>query len=232
MSEVLTMHEFRNRILKKVLLRFFFASLLIIAIIFIPAGTLHFFNGWLFTAALLIPMTFVLFYLFFRDPELLEKRINLKEKEDAQKKYVKYSMLQFIISFTIPGLDFRFGWSHVPPWLVFVSLILMMGGYFMFIAVMMQNRYASRVIEIQHQQKLIDTGLYSLVRHPMYTAALVLYLFSSLVLGSYYALIPMLLLPVLLIYRILNEEKVLLKGLKGYEEYTRKVKYRLIPFIW
>jgi protein-S-isoprenylcysteine O-methyltransferase Ste14 len=177
-------------------------------------------------------MTFTLIYLLIKDPELLEKRIKIKEKENAQKKYIKLSILLFVIAYIIPGLDFRFKWSSVPMWLVMVSLLIMICGYIGFIIVMLQNRYASRVIEIQNEQKLIDTGLYSFVRHPMYLSAIILYVASALVLGSYYTLIPMLLLPFLLAYRIKNEEKVLIKGLPGYEEYTKRVKYRMIPFIW
>ena len=232
MKTITSIKEFRKRILPKVLLRFLFGLVFIGILIFVPAGTTKYFNGWLFIAGLLLPMTFALTYLFYKDPELLEKRVNLKEKEEAQKQYVKYSILLFIIAYIIPGLDYRYNWSSVPMWLVFISLIFMIGGYFMFIVVMLQNRYASRVIEIQNEQRLIDTGLYSVVRHPMYLAATILYLASSLVLGSYYALIPMSVLPFLLAFRIINEEKVLLTGLPGYEEYTRKVKYRMIPYIW
>ena len=224
--------EFRKRITMKAIIRFLTAIVFIFPLIFVPAGTVKYFNGWIFIAGLLIPMIFVLTYLYFKDPELLEKRINLNEKEKEQKKYVRLSLLLFIVAYIIPGLDFRFGWSEVPLWLVLVSLVLMITGYILFIIVMLQNRYASRVIEIQKAQKLIDTGLYSVVRHPMYTAATLLYLSSSLVLGSYYALIPMAILPFLLGYRIINEEKVLLKGLPGYDSYVNKVKYRMIPYFW
>ena len=222
----------RMQIFIKAIVRFLLGFLFISLLIFIPAGTLRFFNGWIFIAGLLLPMIFALTYLVIKDPELLEKRINLKEKEAEQKKYVKLSILIYVIAYIIPGLDYRFGWSDVPLWLVFGSLALMLTGYVMFIIVMLQNRYASRVIEIQKEQKLIDTGLYSVVRHPMYLAATILYLASSLVLGSYYTLIPMALLPFLLGYRIINEEKVLQKGLPGYEKYMEKTKYRMIPFIW
>jgi protein-S-isoprenylcysteine O-methyltransferase Ste14 len=222
----------KMRIFLKAIVRFLLGFLFISLLIFIPAGTLRFINGWIFIAGLLIPMIFALTFLIIKDPELLEKRINLKEKEAEQKKYVKLSILIYVIAYIIPGLDYRFGWSDVPLWLVFASLVLMLTGYAMFIVVMIQNRYASRVIEIQKEQKLIDTGLYSVVRHPMYLAATILYLSSSLVLGSYYTLIPMALLPFLLGYRIINEEKVLQKGLPGYEKYMEKTKYRMIPFIW
>jgi protein-S-isoprenylcysteine O-methyltransferase Ste14 len=222
----------RSQIFIKAFIRFLLGFVLISLLIFLPAGTIRFFNGWLFIAGLLLPMILALLYLIVKDPELLEKRINLKEKEKEQKKYVKLSIILYVTAYIIPGLDYRFGWSDVPLWLVIGSLILMLAGYAMFMLVMMQNRYASRVIEIQKEQKLIDTGLYSVVRHPMYLAATILYLASSLVLGSYYALIPMAILPFLLGYRIINEEKILLKGLPGYDKYKEKTKYRMIPFIW
>jgi len=232
MNTVTSTNELRIKILPKVLTRFLLVFVMIGVLIFVPAGTLRFFNGWLFIGGLIFPMIIALAFLITKDPELLEKRINLKEKEDAQKKYIRLSVLLFIIAYIIPGLDYRFKWSAVPGWLVYVSLILMVGGYVMFMVVMLQNRYASRIIEIQNEQKLIDTGLYSVVRHPMYLSAIILYLASSLVLGSYYALIPMSLLPFLLAFRIINEEKVLLKGLPGYDEYKKRVRYRLIPLIW
>ncbi len=232
MNEIVKTSDFRKRILPKVLTRLFLGYILIGILVFLPAGTLKFINGWLFAAGVLLPMTATMILLLIKDPELLEKRVNLKEKEEAQKKYVKFSLLLFVIAYIIPGIDFRFHWSGVPMWLVLTSLILMLAGYIMFIVVMLQNRYASRIIEIQNEQKLIDTGLYSVVRHPMYLAATILYMASSLVLGSYYALIPMSVLPFLLAFRIINEEKILLTGLPGYEEYTRRVKYRMIPFIW
>lgn len=221
-----------RRIIWKAFVVFILGFLLISLLIFVPAGTLHFFNGWLFIAGLLVPMTFALFYLLIKDPELLEKRLNMKEKEKEQKKFVKWSRLLFIVAYVIPGLDYRFGWSHVPLWLVMVSLFTMVSGYAMFIIVMMQNTYASRVIEIQNEQKVIDTGLYSVVRHPMYLAASILYLSSALVLGSFYTLFAIAVIPFLLVFRIVNEEKVLIEGLPGYDKYMEKVKYRIIPFIW
>jgi len=232
MNTINTTNQSGNKLLIKVLTRFLFAFIFIGVLLFIPAGTIKFLNGWLFIGGILLPMTFTLIYFYIKDPELLEKRINMKEREDAQKKYLKLSLILFVVAYIIPGLDFRFHWSHVPMWLVLLALVIMICGYIMFIVVMMQNRYASRVIEIQHEQKLIDTGLYSVVRHPMYLAATILYVASTLVLGSYYALIPMILLPFLLALRIHNEEKVLLKDLPGYEAYMKKVKYRMIPLIW
>ena len=201
-------------------------------LIFLPAGSLNFRNGWLFIGALFIPMIFVMIYLLIKDPDLLEKRMKTKEKEKPQKVYLVLSIIVSIITFILPGLDYRFHWSSVPFWVVILSTVLMITGYAMFFLVMKQDSYASRVIEIQEDQKLIDTGLYSLVRHPMYFSATLLYFFAPLILGSYYAMIPMIFIPVLLVIRIKNEEKVLLEGLKDYDLYMKKVKYRLIPYIW
>jgi len=156
----------------------------------------------------------------------------MKEKEKEQKKYIRISLLLYLAAYIVPGLDYRFHWSEVSLWLVFLSFVIMIGGYFMFIAVMLQNRYASRVVEIQQEQQLIDTGLYAIVRHPMYLAATILFFASVLVLGSWYALLPMAAIPVLLGYRIKNEEKVLINGLRGYTEYMQKVRYRMVPFVW
>jgi protein-S-isoprenylcysteine O-methyltransferase Ste14 len=222
----------RRRMIVPSLLKFISAFIFIGVLLFVPAGTIHYPNAWIYIAGMMIPMSFVLVFLLEKDPELLEKRLNVKEKETEQKRYVGLSLVLFLITFIIPGFDFRFGWSHVPQWLVIVALILMLTGYGMFIGVILQNRYASRVIEIQKEQKLIDSGLYGIVRHPMYLAATILYLSSPIILGSYYAIIPMLFLPFLLAYRILNEEKILKEGLPGYREYTEKVKFRMIPYIW
>ena len=221
-----------KRLLTKVISRFILALIFVGFLLFISAGTFKFINAWIFIVGLFIPMIFTLIFLYKKDPELLEKRLNMQEKENEQKKYIKLSMFFYIIAYIVPGLDFRFHWSEVPVWLAIAALILMILGYVMFVMVMIQNRYASRIIEIQHEQRLIDTGLYSIVRHPMYTAAIILFLSSSLVLGSYYALIPMLFLPILLAFRIINEEKVLLSGLPGYDAYIKKVRFRLIPYLW
>jgi protein-S-isoprenylcysteine O-methyltransferase Ste14 len=154
------------------------------------------------------------------------------EKEKIQKLYLVLSVIASVVTFVLPGLDYRYHWSSVPEWLVILATLFMISGYIMFFIVMKQNSYASRVIEIQEEQKLIDTGLYSLVRHPMYFSATMLYFFAPLVLGSFYAMIPMIFIPGLLVMRIKNEEKVLLEGLKGYDQYMKKVKYRYLPFIW
>jgi protein-S-isoprenylcysteine O-methyltransferase Ste14 len=204
----------------------------LIVLIFLPAGSFKFWNGWVFIGALFIPMIFVMGYLLVNDPDLLVKRMKTREKEKPQKLYLVLSIIVSVITYVLPGLDYRFHWSSVPVWLVLISTVIMITGYILFFIVMKQNSYASRVIEIQEEQKLIDTGLYSLVRHPMYFAATILYGFSPLILGSYFALIPMIFIPVLLVIRIRNEEKVLIGGLKGYEDYMKRVKFRFIPFIW
>jgi protein-S-isoprenylcysteine O-methyltransferase Ste14 len=216
----------------KAITRYILGLAVVSAMLFVPAGTLGFWNAWLYLGALFIPMLIVLVYLFIRDPSLLEKRLGAREREKVQKVYVFTSTLLFLTTYIVPGFDFRYGWSHVPQWLVAVSLVFMLTGYLLFFFVMRQNSYASRTIEIQQGQKVIDTGLYAFVRHPMYSAATLLYLSSTLVLGSFYALVPAVFLPVILAIRLLNEEKVLKKELPGYEEYLLKVKYRLIPFVW
>jgi len=201
-------------------------------IIFLPAGTICWWNGWLYIASLFIPMLLALVYMLAMDPGLLTKRLQMKEKEKEQKVYYRLSLVFFVAAFSLPGLDYRFGWSRVPLWLVITSLVIMVSGYAMFLFVMRVNRYASRIIEIQDDQRVIDTGPYSVIRHPLYCAALFIYIPSPLVLGSYYALIIMPALPFILAYRIRNEEAFLIDGLPGYREYMERVRYRLIPHIW
>lgn len=222
----------RKLLIIRALIMYLGGLLIVGMLIFLPAGSIKFWNGWLFLGGLFIPMFCILVYLLVKDPDLLARRLKAKEKENVQKKYVILSSIASFVTFIIPGLDFRFNWSDVPVPVVLMSTVLMVSGYLMFFIVMRQNTYASRVIEIQDEQKLIDTGLYSLVRHPMYLAATILYGFAPLVLGSFYALIPMAFVPVLLVIRIGNEEKVLTNGLKGYDEYVKKVKFRLLPYIW
>ena len=199
------------------LLSFFYVSLLI----FVPAGSLKFWNGWLFMGALFISMFFILIYLLAKEPDLLTRRLKTKEKEKTQKTYQVLSIIVCLVAFIVPGLDFRFNWSNVPLSVVLISVLIMMSAYLMFFIVMEQNTYASRVIEIQDEQKLINTGLYSFIRHPMYLAGTILFGFAPLVLGSFYSLIPMIFIPVLLVIKIMNEEKVLINGLKGYEQYMK-----------
>ncbi len=219
-------------LLARAFVRFSAAAIILIVVLFLPAWSLVYWNAWLYLGALFVPMTFTMFYLYIRDPVLLEKRLHAKEKEKEQKSYVKLSVLLFVAGFIIPGFDFRFGWSHVPFWLVILSVAILEFGYVLFILVMKENSYASRVIEIQEKQKLIDTGLYAKIRHPLYLAASIIYLSSPLILGSFYALIPLALTPFILAYRAIHEERTLIEGLEGYRDYTQRVKYRMIPFVW
>ncbi len=200
--------------------------------LFIPAGTFSYWNGWLFLISIFVPMLFVLIYLLINDPGLLAKRLKTKEKVKEQRSIQKIGIIPVIIGFLLPGLDYRLDWSNVPMWMTVTGTIFIICGYGLFIIVMKQNSFASRVIEIQQNQKVIDTGLYSVIRHPMYLSAIIIMLFSPLVLGSYCALIPMMFYIMIIVFRIINEEKVLQKGLEGYNEYLKKVKYRLIPFVW
>ncbi len=221
-----------KKLLVTVLTRYFGSLIVIGCILFIPAGTIYYRNGWILIGAFFIPMIFVFFYLVTKNPELLEKRMRMKENQKEQKSIQKIFSIMFLIEFIIPGLDFRFQWSYVPMWLIIVSTFMVVLGYFLVFNVIKQNSYASRVVEIQDKQEIIDTGFYSVVRHPMYSFMLIIFIFSPLVLGSYYAIIPALTFPFTLAYRIKNEEEVLMQGLDGYKDYINRVRYRLIPFIW
>ena len=205
---------------------------LIGALLFLPARTVSYPGAWLFLALLFIPMTVMGIVLFIKAPSLLEKRLDGKEKERAQKGVVALSGLMFPIGFVLSALDFRFGWSSVPLWLVVLSSILFLIGYGAYAEVMRENAYLSRTVEVQEGQKVIEGGLYAIVRHPMYLSTLFMFLPLPLILGSFWGLIPFLLYPIVIVIRILNEEKLLTKALEGYAEYKEKVKYRLIPFVW
>lgn len=196
------------------------------------AGTFHYWNAWVFLLTLAILMIAMGIFLFFKNPALLQRRLDGKEAQDFQKKYVVFIGLLFIFSFLLAGLDQRFDWSKVSPAISFLALIIMVTGYAMYALVMIQNSYAARVVKIEKNQAVIDTGLYAMVRHPMYTACLLLFLAMPIVLGSYIALIPMLAFPIGLVLRIKNEEALLTAELEGYSEYVKKTKYRLIPYIW
>lgn len=214
------------------LLKFGMGFIFIALVLFLPAGTMKYWNAWVFLGTLLVPMLFVFIYLLRKNPKLLEKRMKFREKEKEQKLFVKISTCMLLIGFLVPGFDYRFNWSIMPLWVVLIAVVVLLGGYFLFFQVVRQNSYASRVIEIQKEQKLIDKGLYSVVRHPMYLSTTVIYLAMPLVLGSFYALIPIVLFLAVMPIRILNEEKVLMKGLKGYKQYMKRVRYRMIPFVW
>lgn len=188
--------------------------------------------GLLLIGLLFIPMLILGIILYAKAPALLEKRLQSKEKESTQRGVVALSGVAFIASFIVAGLDFRFGWTHIPKWLLLVAALLFLVSYALYAEVMRENAYLSRTIEVQEDQKVIDTGLYGIVRHPMYMATILMFLSMPVILGSWYAAAIMLVYPVVIVIRILNEEKVLEEGLAGYKEYKLKVKYRIIPFIW
>lgn len=201
-------------------------------LLFLPAGTPNYAGGWRLCALLFIPMLILGAVLFFKAPELLKKRLASKEKETEQKQVIGLSLLMFIGGFVIAGLDFRFGWSQLPRWAVNAASVILLLSYGLYAEVMRENAYLSRTVEVQEGQKVIDTGLYGVVRHPMYMASTFLFLSMPLVLGSIPAFVVFLIYPILLVKRIKNEEAVLEEGLPGYREYKQKVKYRMIPFIW
>ena len=201
-------------------------------LLFIPAGTLAYAGGWRFIALLFVPMLILGITLLIKSPQLLAKRLSAKEKQTAQKGIVAAAGMIFVLAFVLAGLDFRYAWTNVPMWLIWLSSAVMLLSYGMYAEVMRENAYLSRTVEIQRGQKVIDTGLYAIVRHPMYTSTVLLFLSMPLVLGSWASFCVMLLYPAAIVFRIVNEEKVLEEGLEGYGEYKKQVKYRLIPFIW
>jgi len=222
----------RGELIKMVSARFLIVIPLLLAMFFLPAGTFAYWEGWVYLAILLIPMFLVLIYLLKNDPELLERRMRMREKETEQKLIIKISYVYFLLVFLLPGFDKRFEWSNVPVAVVIVADILVLLGYGMFFLVLRENRYASRIIEVEQEQKVISSGPYAIVRHPMYLGVLLMYILSPLALGSYWVMVPSLLIIPLLVARIRNEESVLRRELKGYQEYSQKTKYRLIPGIW
>ena len=222
----------KMKLLLSALTKFLLGLVLVGVILFLPAGSFSFMGGWLFIALLFIPMIFLGAVLLIKAPDLLAKRLDAKEKEDTQKGVVALSGLLFLAGFIVAGLDFRFGWSHVPTWLVITASVVLLVSYALYAEVMRENAYLSRIIEVQEGQKVVSTGLYGIVRHPMYAVTVWLFLSIPLVLGSFWSLLCFLHYPILIIIRILNEEKVLTEGLDGYADYKKKVKYRLIPFIW
>lgn len=211
----------------------FIAGLLLVGVLlFWPAGTFAYVGAWRFLALLFIPMLIMGTVLLIKSPTLLRKRLDGKEKQAAQKGVLALSGLMFPAGFVVSALDFRQSWSTVPMWAVIAASVAFLIGYAMYAEVMRENAYLSRTIEVQENQTVISTGLYGVVRHPMYAATLLMFLPLPLILGSFWGLCAFALYPVILIIRILDEEAVLRAGLNGYEAYTKQVKYRLIPFIW
>ncbi len=212
---------------------FLLTGLLVIGLLlFLPAGTLHYPNGWLLIGVLFIPMLLMGAVMLVKAPALLQKRLQNKETQTAQKGVVALSGLMFLAGFVVAGLDFRFGWVVLPKAVSVIAAVVFLAGYALYAEVLRENAYLSRTVEVQEGQKVIDTGLYGVVRHPMYAATLLMFLSMPLVLGSVIALVIFLIYPVVIAVRIRNEEQVLREGLPGYADYQKRVKYRLVPFIW
>lgn len=212
--------------------KFLIGIILVGVLIFLPAGTLSYFNGWLFMGILFIPMFGAGIVMMFKNPELLKKRLNAKEKQEEQNIVIKLSGVMFMLGFVVAGLGVRFEWYILPNAVVFSSAGVFLLAYLLYAEVLRENTYLSRTIEVQENQRVIDTGLYGIVRHPMYSATLLLFLTMPIVLGSIYSFIIFLAYPLIIAKRIKGEEEFLEKELVGYREYKGKVKYRLIPFIW
>ena len=201
-------------------------------LLFLPAGTVHFFNGWILIAVLFVPMFMAGLVMLLRSPVLLRKRLNAKENEREQKSVVALSAIMFVMAFVVAGFNFRYSWIVMPSWTVWSAAVLFLLSYLIYAEVLRENEYLSRTIEVQENQKVIDTGLYGLVRHPMYSATLLMFLSMPLVLGSLPSFVIMLAYIPLLVKRIKNEEALLIEGLDGYAAYCGKVRYRLLPLLW
>ena len=220
------------KLLVNALTKFFCGVLLVGLLIFLPAGTLVYANGWLLMGLLFLPMLIAGFVMLYTAPDFLAKRLDVKEKQATQKGVLAFSGLMFIAGFVLAGLDHRFGWSHVPSVVVVIAAVLFLVAYGLYAQVMRENAYLSRTVQVEEGQQVVDTGLYGIVRHPMYMVTILLFLMMPLILGSWYALIAFGFYPVIIIVRLKAEEELLSRELAGYSAYQQKVKYRLIPFIW
>lgn len=212
--------------------KFLIGFIIICMLLFIPAGTLDYPNGWLFMALLLIPMFFAGIIMLFKSPDLLRRRLNAKEEEDEQKTVILVSGIIFLLAFILAGLNFRLGWFKLPTLVIIIASAIFLLAYIMYAEVLRENEYLSRTVEVSEDQKVVDSGLYGIVRHPMYTSTIFLFLSMPLVLDSIFSFIVMLVYPIIIIFRIRNEEKVLENELIGYKEYKEKVRYKLIPYLW
>ena len=201
-------------------------------LIFLPAGTFRYIYGWLLIGLLFIPMLIAGFVMLYKSPGFLKKRLDAKEKQGTQKGVVALAGLMFIAGFVVAGLDFRFGWSNMPVWVVVVASVLFLTAYALYAEVMRENAYLSRTVKVEEGQKVVDTGLYGIVRHPMYAVTILLFLMIPIVLGSWYALAVFAFYPAIIIVRLKDEEDLLTQELTGYARYKQKVRYRLIPFVW
>lgn len=221
-----------TKLFLQAIMKFLLGVFLVGLLIFVPAGTVFYFNGWLLMGILFVPMFFAGIVMMFKNPELLKKRLNAKEKQQEQNVVVKLSGLMFLAGFIVAGLGVRFGWLTLPKGVTIGAAAVFLIAYLLYAEVLRENTYLSRTIEVQENQKVIDTGLYGIVRHPMYSATLLLFLSMPLVLGSLYSFLIFLAYPFIIAKRIVHEEAFLEKELSGYREYKQKVRYRLIPYIW
>lgn len=212
--------------------KFILGAVVIGILIFLPAGTFYYWNAWLLIGILFVPMFFAGIVMMSRNPELLKKRLNAKEQQAEQNLVIKLSGLMFVTGFIIAGLNFRFEWVMIPDWISWIAAVVFLFSYVLYAEVLRENTYLSRTVEVQQGQRVIDTGLYGIVRHPMYSVTIVLFLSMPLVLGSIFSFVIFLVYPIIIAKRIENEEIVLEKGLEGYAEYKKAVKYKIIPFVW
>ena len=211
----------------------FFAGLVLFGLLlFVPAGTIRYPNGWLLVTVLFVPMFIAGIVMMFKNPELLKKRLNAKEEEKEQKDVVALSGIMFLAAFVTAGLSFRFRWFLLPKWAVILGTVIFLAAYAVYAEVLRENTFLSRTIEVQENQRVIDTGLYGIVRHPMYSATLFLFLSMGIILGSFFSFAVLLLYIPIIGKRMKNEEQVLENGLEGYKEYKLKVRYKVIPFVW
>ncbi|MBC6713262.1 isoprenylcysteine carboxylmethyltransferase family protein [Treponema sp. Marseille-Q3903] len=216
----------------KAFVKFFFGVIIVGILLFLPAGTFYYWNAWLLMGILFIPMFFAGIVLLLKNPELLKKRLNTKEEQAEQRLVIKLTGLMFLLGFILAGLNFRFGWIIMPDRVSWVGAAVFLFSYMLYAEVLRENTYLSRTVEVRKGQKVVDTGLYGIVRHPLYGVTILLFLSAPLVLGSIISFVVFLAYPVIIAKRIKNEEAVLEKELNGYVEYKNKVKYKIIPYIW
>ena len=216
----------------KALVKFFFGVIVVGILLFLPAGTFYYWNAWLLMGILFIPMFFAGIVLLLKNPDLLKKRLNTKESQAEQRLVINLSAAMFLLGFILAGLNFRFGWIIMPDRVSWIGAVVFLFSYMLYAEVLRENTYLSRTVEVRKGQKVVDTGLYGIVRHPMYTITIFLFLSMPLVLGSPISFVVFLAYPVIIAKRIKNEEAVLEKDLDGYSEYKKKVKYKIIPYIW
>jgi len=221
-----------SKLFVKAITKFLSGLILVGLLLFLPAGTFAFTQGWLLMSILFVPMFIAGLIMMKKSPELLRKRLNVREEQAEQKTVIALSGLMFLASFIIAGLNFRFGWIRLPLWVSYAAALLFLAGYVLYAEVLRENVWLSRTVEVQENQKVIDTGLYGIVRHPMYMSTLILFLAMPLVLGSVISFVIMLLYIPIIAKRIRNEEQVLENGLEGYAEYRKRVRYKVIPFVW